>query len=463
MPCSNRVSLCWRRDGLLDQEVDGVKLGAIDTGVDLDELAAAIEDDLDTLSHGQARAQKLVGYRQRLARIATRLGRALFGQRGNPLHQLLCTLHTQASAQAGFVGISLASERPQVHNLPWELAAWSPVHDHNPASHLGTDPHLALSRRAHYDRGLVPERTVARASHVRILHITANRHERQYEHERIAGYLDQLGQCHPRVHARAAYSEDWTSAPPRAAAEHVDIFQLLTHGARVPGCLELAVEERSSDEPSRWSPGLEIDIPGLVHLLGPERLPRLIILLSCWSFDHYDRRGAVADLLGQHGISAAIGILGPLRLGKAAALSRYLFSQLADHGQLDLAVQRVRALLMRYELGRSMRPDTRLPSDWFRPVLMTRTPHTCESFAHLATSGTAMRAAQVCPRAALQTFASSRPTPADVASFEARRLDAVVDALASGLSHAHVGQLLDLQPQPRTTTRTTTGQPGHRK
>lgn len=452
--CTSQVELCLYPDGRLGQVVDGTQLGSIATGTSWDELAARVGDELGALSLGQGWTQKLIGYRRRLSGIATALGRALFGHDGNALHRLLCTLHAQASASDGFVRISLASIQPELHNLPWELAAWSPdpIGADSPSTHLGTCPHLALSRRAYYDHGHVPDRTVTPSADVRILHITANRHERQYEHERIADHLRDMCSRHPRAEARAAYSENWANAPRTATPNDsdIDIFQLLTHGARVPGCLELAVAEHGDRNPDKdgrpcWSPGLEIDIASLVHLLGQERLPRLFILLSCWSFDHFGRRGAVADLLYQHGAAAAIGVLGELRLGKAAAVSRYLFSQLLGHGQIDLAVQRVRTLLMRYELGQSMRPDIQLPSDWFRPVLMTRAPQVCESFAHLppAVHSSPQRGAEECVRKLLGTKGWQPRSAHPLADIEARRLDAVVDALVSGMSHTEVAGLLN--------------------
>jgi PAS domain-containing protein len=467
---SATMEICLHLDGTLLAHVDGVRLQPVAPAIKLDDIYTRVDAAMRTLTHGLGTTQKLVRYRANLASIGQILGRALLGQPQGVLAQTLDTLYTRARARGQFIAICLSAANPELHNLPWELALWQPSGHAQPVR-LGTDEHLALVRQALY-RGFVDDRTTsADAAALRITHITADRDQRAHAHERIASDLHEIMRHNWRVRASASFSEEWARQHPDGD-RHTDILQLLAHGSRAPGTFELAVAT-----PETRSRALELDVHTLLTMLGQRELPRLFVMLSCWSFDHRDHRGTVADLLHAGG-STAMGILGMLRLGKAPAISRYFYHQMLEHGRVDLAVQRLRGLLERYELFESMTPDPLLPSDWFRPVLMIRTPGALEAFRDLpaSTVNPIDRRATCEPADALKELAARQeralvlsgtaryqrlardlrdldpaPIPDPLTArdalerWEATRLDTIVAALASGASMADVDVILNIQ------------------
>jgi hypothetical protein len=463
------MEICLHSDGTLLAHVDGVRLQPVAPTIKLDELCASVDTAMRTLTHGLGTSQKLVRYRANLARIGQILGRALLGQPQGMLAHTLDMLYTRARARGQFLAICLSAADPELHNLPWELALWQPS-GHAQPIRLGTDEHLALVRQTLY-RGYIEDRTTgADSAALRITHITADRDQRAHAHERIAGDLHEVMRHNWRIRASASFSEEWARQHPDSD-RHTDILQLLAHGSRAPGTFELAVTT-----PETRSRGLELDVHTLLTMLGQRALPRLFVMLSCWSFDHRGHRGTVADLL-HAGASTAMGILGMLRLGKAPAISRYFYHQMLEHGRVDLAVQRLRGLLERYELIEAMTPDPLLPTDWFRPVLMIRTPGALEAFCDLpaSTVDPVDRRATCEPADTLKELAARQeralalsgtaryqrlardlraldpaPLPDSLTAhdtlerWEATRLDAIVAALAAGASMTDVDAIFGI-------------------
>lgn len=370
-------------------ELDGARLAPVTVEISPAALQRELDAELHALTRGLGASQKLVRYHDNLERVGARLGAVLFGDSSataaHPIAHALDAVHHRARQGQDFVSVRLAATFPELHNLPWELAVFQPRHASAPTV-LGTDDNLALVRQTVFPDYVADRSRPAGDASLRIVHVTADRTQRKFMHERIAGALQALERQNWRVRASCAYSEDWAANPSALGA---DIFQLLAHGMRAPGSFEIAVAGPGS-EPSR-SRSLEMDIDTLLTLLDRTRLPRLFILFACWSFDHYQHRGMVADLLAR-GAGAALGILGELRMGKSVAMSEYFHHQLLCHGRLDRAVQRLRALMQRYELTASMTPDAALPSDWYRTALMIRSPDVLGAFCHLPRTTHAPRA-----------------------------------------------------------------------
>lgn len=372
------IEICMGHDAVYAR-ADGIQLAPLPVRECMAALCRDIDAELGRLTYGLGQTQKLVRYRDNLDRIGDRLGRVLFGNAQSPLSECMYALYRRARATGEFVAICLCCADPEVQNLPWELAVWR----HGSfAIALGTDEYLALVRQASYP-SYVEDRTAAPdPTGVCITHVTADRAERQYTHEAITAHFADFMRQNWRIRATACYSEEWAAAPSAvpplpAQPARIDIFQLVAHGARSPCKMEIAVAAGNGR-----GRGLELDVDTLISLLGRQRLPRLFVMLTCWSFDHFGQRGVAADLLRQGG-GAVLGILGELRLGKAAAVTGYFYGQLLQHGRMDLAVQRLRGLLRRHELFECMTPDAALPADWFRPVLMIRRPEVLHTFAEL--------------------------------------------------------------------------------
>jgi hypothetical protein len=118
-----------------------------------------------------------------------------------------------------------------------------------------------------------------------------------------------------------------------------DILYLVCHGALVDGTSALWLE--NADGASDRREGSEL----VARLHQLERLPRLVVLVSCQSAGSGvgDALGALGPKLAEAGVPAVLAMHGDVQMATAAAFLPAFFRALQEDGQIDRAVAHARA------------------------------------------------------------------------------------------------------------------------
>lgn len=342
-----------------------------------DELADEVEKVLSQLTAGHDEGSKLLSYTSDIRRVGLLLGGLLFGYRDvrssgcagrlyNELHRTLEQLYAPARDSGRHITITFAAQSAMWNEMPFELALWVWAGEEH---HLGIAEHMTFVRRV-YQAGFVPRAEEQAQAPLRLRHVsslpTANteRPDRlsRAEHESIERLMDSLCTRYPRGIARAdvvrtEHLQDWRATPS-------DILQFSGHGTK-ERTIEWGVEEAGEGA------ALQMSSRELLGALPKESLPGLFIFIACYSL------GFVEELMqhsaGQRPI-AGVAMQGSWRpfSGHAERLLRAFHGGLLEHGRLDLAIQRARRALYELELEHALRPGSRVPENWFQPVLLIR-------------------------------------------------------------------------------------------
>ncbi|MCG8420120.1 MAG: CHAT domain-containing protein [Proteobacteria bacterium] len=362
--------------------VDGMALAPIlppDVGPEqanqYNKIASGIADRLDELSQHHGKVSKLPSYMSEVRDIGLKFGGLLFGYRdvfqpnrggywGNELDRALGELYHEAKTACGYILISFAAELDSWNKLPWELALWRRGAEE---LHLGVAEHFAFVRRVHHP-GFGRPVSDEPPSKLALCHLSSKRvgpgaataalKEHQRIEELLEGLIDKNAQL---TSAKTNFTGTWRDQ----SQTPIDIFQFFGHGT-LDRRIVWIVEEGDDNT------GLQIGARELLNVLKSDQLPWLFLLVACNSF------GFVEDILQQTAATsrtvAGIGMLGYWRLlpDHNAQFVRAFYSVLFRYGRLDLAIQGARRALYQLELRNSLSPGTRIPENWFLPVLLLR-------------------------------------------------------------------------------------------
>ena len=337
---------------------------------EFEELAEWVKKDVKNLTTGVTASQRSVGYRENLSNVARTLGKFMFGPPGNPIRYGLLKHFSQALMNDGFVSILFSTESLKLRNLPWELALWE---DFESGVTVGTHRNLTFVRRHLYTGHVADKSLVVDPERLRVTLISAAEKMYKYAFDEIKAHFAQWDAPTKGFHATERMTNEWLVQP---VGMQADIFQFIGHGTtrhiqlRAPGGGGVGGSE------------LHMRAGGLVDFFDAKALPKLFVVFCCYSFNHAGTNGFVPDLLGR-GASAAVGMLGALRMDKAGPMSDCFYKELAASGRADVALQRVRAEIRKIEEINWLVPTALPPSDWFRPVLLVRSSQALEQFHHV--------------------------------------------------------------------------------
>lgn len=323
-----------------------------------------IQQRLECHGHNLGTTRKWIVRDRQLRDIGLRLGRFLFGWSGtgrgsgNALHRTLLQLYYQASCSNSFISLCFHARHPRLDSLPWELTIWR---FGGRDCILGTDRHLTFVRQGYYPAYFPPEFGRLERQSLDIQHITSA--NLASAHEMVKRFFEALDLGEENLDDLARYSHEWQEP------DSCDIFHFVGHGK--PG--EVYWQARTPDGGDGGD--VAFDVKQLIQQVGGDRLPSLIVLLACSSFDAkgWNKRGLLWDLL-QEGVGAAIGMHGKAKISIASYFIQLLYLELLQHGRIDLAIQRIR-----WRMQRKGRAGTSvyhrcgdLCADWFRPILAIR-------------------------------------------------------------------------------------------